>query len=114
IFQYLLDFGRALKEIRRVLKPGGKFIVTVPNKNWLRFELYIQKRKNIQPVEDHFFTFEEMKGLLEKHGFAVGNYRGADSFYFYTERHVYEMWLALFVPWMHKYMKKIIFKAVKK
>ena len=113
VFQYLLDFGQALAEIRRVLKPGGKFIVTVPNKNWLLFESYIKRRKNIQPIEDHFFTFNEMAGLLKKYGFGIANYRGADCFRYYAPYHKYEMWLAVLVPFIHKKMKKIIFKTVK-
>jgi len=113
VFQYLLDFGRVLEEVRRVLKPDGKFIVTVPNKNWLLFDSYIKRRKNIQPVEDHFFTFDEMAGLLKKHGFKIATYRGADCFRYYKPYHKYEMWLAMVLPFMHKRMKKIIFKAVK-
>lgn len=134
VFQYLLDqsthdgecsaehssrddgcsgFDRALEEVKRVLKPGGKFVVTVPNKNWILFDSYIKRRKNIQPVEDHFFTFDEMAELLKKHNFQIADYRGADCFRYYAPYHKYEMWLAhLFTGW-HKKMKKIIFKAIK-
>ena len=41
-FQYLQDFGKALEEIKRTLRPGGIFIVTVPNKKWILFENYIK------------------------------------------------------------------------
>lgn len=111
VFQYLLDFDRALEEVKRVLKPGGKFIVSVPNKNWLLFEDYIKKRKNIQPLEDHFFDFSEMKKLLEKHNFKILKYRGADCLRYYAPYHKYEMILAKIFPFLHKKMKKIIFVA---
>lgn len=111
-FQYLLDFDKALKEIKRVLCPGGIFIVTVPNKKWILFENYIKKRKNIQPVEDHFFDFEEMKRLLEDHGFIIVAYRGADALRFYGWKHWLDRITAFFLPFLRKRMKKIVFKAV--
>ena len=110
-FQYLQDFGGALYEIKRVLRPGGKFIVTVPNKKWILFDSYIKKRKNIQPVEDHFFDFNEMKSLLTEHGFKILNYQGADALRFYGRRHQWERLLARVVPYLHKRMKKIVFRC---
>lgn len=109
VFQYLLDFDKALEEIKKVLRPNGKFIVTAPNREWILFNDYIKKRKNIQPLEDHFFDFEEMAGLLEKHNFKILKYRGADCLRYYAPYHKYEMLLAKVFPWLHKKMKKIIF-----
>ncbi|MDP3999591.1 MAG: class I SAM-dependent methyltransferase [bacterium] len=113
-FQYLLDFGKALEEIRRVLRPGGVFIVTVPNKKWILFENYIKQRKNIQPVEDHFFDFEEMKLLLENHGFEIAGYKGADALRFYGWKHRLDRMAAFFLPFLRKRMKKIVFRAINK
>lgn len=109
--QYLQDFGKALREVKRVLRPRGKLIVTVPNKKWILFDSYIKKRKNIQPVEDHFFDFDEMKRLLTQHGFKIINYRGADALRFYGHRHRLERMLARFFPFLHKRMKKIVFRC---
>ncbi|MDO8429797.1 MAG: class I SAM-dependent methyltransferase [bacterium] len=61
VFPYLLDIDKALAEVKRVLRSNGKFIVTVPNRKWLLFKNYIKSRKNIQPVDDRFFDFKEMK-----------------------------------------------------
>ena len=111
-FQYLLDFDAALREIKRVLRPRGTLIVTVPNKKWILFKSYIVKRKNIQPVDDHFFDFAEMKDLLEHHGFKIIDYRGADALRFYGRRHRWEILLAKVFPFLNKHMKKIVFKAI--
>ena len=110
-FQYLQNFDAALAEIKRVLKPQGIFLVTVPNKKWILFQSYIARRKNIQPVEDRFFDFDEMKNLLTQHGFEILNYRGADAFRFYGARHRWERVIAKFLPFLQKRMKKIVFRA---
>jgi ubiquinone/menaquinone biosynthesis C-methylase UbiE len=108
-FQYLLDFDRALEEVRRVLKRKGTMLVTAPNKKWILFKSYIQKRKNIQPVEDHFFTYGEMKTLLLGHGFKIEKMCGADAFRFYGKRHKFEKFIAFFLPFLNCYMKKMVF-----
>ena len=113
VFPYLLDFDKALEEVGRGLRPSGKFIVTVPNKNWILFNRYIKARKNIQPVEDRFFDFQEMRQLLEKNRFKIINYRGADALRFYGWKHKLDRLAAFFLPFLHKRMKKIVFLAVK-
>ncbi|MEK7149044.1 MAG: class I SAM-dependent methyltransferase [Patescibacteria group bacterium] len=112
VFQYLIDVDKALSEVHRVLRKGGSFIVTVPNRDWILFKRYIKNRKNIQPVEDRFFNFNEMAELLSSYGFSIASYRGADAFRFYAPYHRYESWLSVVIPWMRKRMKKITFKAV--
>ncbi len=109
VFQYLLDFGAGLREVKRVLRPHGTLVVSVPNKKWILFKSYIKTRKNIQPVEDHFFTYAEMKSLLAGHGFKVKKMRGADAFRFYGKRHKLEKVLAIFLPLLNQYMKKMVF-----
>jgi len=109
-FQYLQDFDKVLEETKRVLKPGGRFLVTVPNKNWLLFEGYIKRRKNIQPVDDHFFDFLEMKDLLEKHGFEILKFKGVDALRFYGWKHkIIDRTLATLIPSLNKKMKKLVF-----
>lgn len=113
-FQYLFDFHQALKEVKRVLRPGGTFIVTVPNRRWILFDEYIKKRKNIQPVQDHFFTYTEMKMLLTRHEFDITAFRGADCLRYYAPYHKYEILLAKLFPFLHKRMKKMVFRCANK
>ena len=111
VFQYLLDFDKGLQEVRRVLRPQGVFVVSVPNKKWILFKSYIKTRKNIQPVEDHFFDFLEMKKLLESHAFTIKKMRGADALRFYGKRHKLEKIVVLLLPFLNRYMKKMVFVA---
>lgn len=111
VFQYLLNVDKALSEVRRVLRKGGSFIVTVPNRDWVLFKRYIKNRKNIQPIEDRFFNFNEMAGLLSSHGFSIVSYRGADALRFYGSRHKLERLFAWVIPYLHKRMKKIVFRV---
>lgn len=111
VFPYLLDIDKALAEVKRVLRPDGKFIVTVPNRRWILFEKYIRNRKNIQPVDDRFFDFDEMKKLLESRGFSVIDYRGADALRFYGWKHQLDRLAVFFLPFLRKRMKHLVFKC---
>ena len=111
VFPYLLDIDKALAEVKRVLRLDGKFIVTVPNRKWILFDRYIKARKNIQPVDDRFFDFEEMKGILEQRGFEVLDYRGADALRFYGWKHQFDRLAIAILPFLHKRMKHLVFKC---
>src|SRR3989344_1071035 len=111
VFPYLLDVDKALAEVKRVLRSDGKFIVTVPNRKWILFENYIKSRRNIQPVEDRFFDFEEMKGLLEKHDFSVIGYRGADALRFYGWEGKFDRLAVAVLPFLQKRMKHLVFRC---
>lgn len=111
VFPYLLDVDKALSEVKRVLRPDGKLIVTVPNRKWILFGSYIKNRKNIQPVDDRFFDFEEMKKLLEECGFRVVDYRGADALRFYGWKHIFDRLAVAVLPFLQKRMKHLVFKC---
>ncbi|HEO64687.1 MAG TPA: class I SAM-dependent methyltransferase, partial [Spirochaetes bacterium] len=64
-----------LKEVYRILKPGGYIIVTTPNVEGLFAKIF---RKNWRSVRtDHLFLFsrKNLRDLLEQCGFNVLKYR---------------------------------------
>jgi len=111
--EHMLDYDKALSEVRRVLRPNGVFIVTVPNRDWVSYDFYDQKRNHaLQPIDDHYFTVPEIRGYLEHNSFNIVKYRGSDCLYYYEPYHKYEQALAFFVPALHLKMKRIILKCV--
>lgn len=113
VLEHLLDYDKALSEVKRVLKSGGIFIATVPNRDWARYDFYDKIRnKNLQPVDDHYFRFREIKYLLEAHSFAVLKYRGLDNLFYYGAVHKLESLAAFFLPFLRKKMKRLLFKCV--
>jgi len=114
VLEHLLDYGKGLREARRVLKKNGVFIVSAPNRDWLQYDFYDKIRnKNLQPVDDYYFRFEEIKSHLENNGFKVLNYRGLDNLFYYGKIHKLELFAAFFLPFLRKKMKRLLFKCVK-
>lgn len=112
--EHMLDYDRALSEAHRVLKPGGIFIVTVPNRDWLRYDFYDKLRnKKLQPVDDHYFRFDEIRSLLKNNHFHIVKCKGSDNLYYYAPYHTYEQALAVFIPFLHRKMKRLMFKCTK-
>lgn len=85
--EHLLEPGYALQEIHRILKPGGKVIVTVPNMGFWWYRLYYLLKGNVigtdgirvngyinQPWEwEHirFFNKYYLQKFLENGGFQM-------------------------------------------
>lgn len=68
VIEHLLDPAFTIQEFKRVLKPGGKLVMTTPNQDFWLFR-FIQ-RLGISSAaisnEDHtfFFTYSDMKKLV--------------------------------------------------
>jgi methionine biosynthesis protein MetW len=93
VLEHLFEPQRALGEIRRVLRPGGQMIVTVPNlAHWRnRLDLAVLGRWNprgdhLSPVEPwrdphvRFFTLGALVKLTEQSGFEVVERGGHTQF----------------------------------
>jgi SAM-dependent methyltransferase len=63
---YFEDLKRAMAELRRVVKPGGRVIIRTVNKH----NLYTSRTgKPLDPASRHLFSMGELTGLLRDHGF---------------------------------------------
>ena len=112
--EHMQDFSKSLSEIMRVLKPGGIFIVTIPNRDWASYDFYDKIRNHsLQPIDDHYFRYSEITGLLKDQNFTILREKGLDNLYYYGWKHTLEEFTALFLPFLNRKMKRLIFKCRK-
>ena len=64
VIEHLTDWEQLITEARRVLSPGGQFVVSTPNKAY-----YAESRRmdGPNPFHEHEFEFVEFNQALEKH-----------------------------------------------
>jgi ubiquinone/menaquinone biosynthesis C-methylase UbiE len=72
--EHVHDVPRVIAEVRRVLKPGGRFLVTTANTDSLH--LVMTRKLGYEPFKTSFqhikeFSFAEACELLEQHGLKV-------------------------------------------
>lgn len=67
VLEHIEDDESAMKDIARVVKPGGFFLVTLPYNAW--FKSYL-------PLMGHYrhYSRTDVAGLLDRHGFDVLEY----------------------------------------
>jgi SAM-dependent methyltransferase len=73
VIEHMPDPAESIREIRRLLKPGGVLAVETPRFNSLMFKILKHRERSIQNCQGHifFFTEDTLSKLLEKHGFKV-------------------------------------------
>ncbi len=95
VIEHVKDPNKVLKEINRILKLGGKLILTVPNRLYLKdsiipydFENHI---KAIGHIRYGYFHIE-LKSLLEKNGFRTTEY---EYYYKFFSRFIIEIFYSI-------------------
>lgn len=90
IIEHLFDPESALQEIRRILKPGGRLVISCPNIAYWRFRLYyvldgdfqridVAKQKPWEQEHIRFFNAKILKELLLKLGFEFTEHEGVNN-----------------------------------
>jgi len=82
VLEHLSDPVLALSQIRQVLKVGGWMLITVPNRDWFRYEWYLNNRRRYQPVDDQWYRVAEITGFIQQAGFELKRITGAENLYF--------------------------------
>ena len=114
VLEHLGQPVTALRGVGRILKPGGWLLMTVPNRDWFRYEEYNARRRRYQPVDDHWYPVAEVTGFLKEAGFELHRIRGGENLYFgggilrLGEKLALAVW-----PRLHQRMKRALFLARK-
>jgi SAM-dependent methyltransferase len=83
VLEHVVDVGAWLAEVRRVLRPGGRLLLTTPDHpRRLLLRLALSPRafdEHFSPYADHlrFFSRRTLRGVLEDAGFAGVGVAGA-------------------------------------
>lgn len=84
VIEHLVDVDGVLAEIARVLKPGGLFLVTTTDFNWLKSVLIaaFYFERYFYPTNPHvrFFTKNTLSQVLISHGLSVVKYSWNGSY----------------------------------
>ena len=78
VIEHVADTARWLSEVRRVLAPGGRLLLTTPSHGRLRLLIGGVERYS-DPVGDHLhlYTARSLRELLRDFGFVEISVRGA-------------------------------------
>jgi ubiquinone/menaquinone biosynthesis C-methylase UbiE len=79
VIQYVKDYNKAIKEIHRILKDGGRLIISTVNVNsFFRVIKVIKKFPKKEFGEHNIFSLKEIEDLLIRHGFRIDKVIGVD------------------------------------
>ena len=84
VFHHIENFPKAIAEIYRVLKPGGKFyVLDIQSKFWTLFHLMSFKSLNVTPG---LFSKDEFENIVKQSGFRILNHGGKWMFWLEAEK----------------------------
>lgn len=80
VIEHVADTARWLSEVRRVLAPRGRFLLTTPSHGRLRLVVGGVERYS-EPLGDHLhlYTKRSLRQLLEEFGFDVAELRAVEG-----------------------------------
>ena len=80
VIEHVTDTARWLLEVRRVLSPGGRLLVTTPSHGRLRVALGGVERFS-EPLGDHLhlYTKRSLRTLLDEFGFVQIDVRAGEG-----------------------------------
>ncbi len=77
VLEHMDEPERGIKEVERVLKPGGVFVMTTPNRRWL-WLVNLATRLKLRPYEgyENFLGFTELRLIMADAGLNVEQHFG--------------------------------------
>ncbi len=115
VLEHLPGAGKALQEVRRVLRARGMFLVAVPNRDWFHYERHMQTRGKPRLLDQdwHWYGAAEIKALLQEFGFTLTKVRGGENLYYGGGiPRAAEKLALLLCPRLHERSKRLIILSV--
>jgi ubiquinone biosynthesis O-methyltransferase len=83
VIEHIPDANAAIKELYRVLKPGGTLVLTTPNKVWY-FAIWFANTFKLRPYQglENWLSQGELRRMLQGAGFQVETMHGIHLFPF--------------------------------
>jgi len=69
--EHFLDMGQGLEEMKRVAKPGARFCIMVPNKDFIGWKVLGHQGTAQQDINEHLQSLAAWRRLFEAHGLGV-------------------------------------------
>lgn len=117
IIEHLFDSESLLKEVKRVLKPNGRLVISCPNTAYWRFRMYYfldgdltridpAKQKPWEQEYIRFFNIKILKEFLSKLKFEFVKFKGVNKIW-------HSKALAKYLPHLFSYIIVAEFKNIK-